>query len=222
MDYLEKKRKDDLIVNPTPRCACILVLDTSGSMAGDPIEELNNGLMNFLSEVREDELAQYSVELGIVAAGGGVREALPLTPIHLIEAVNYFEAGGDTPLGEAVETALNMLERRKTEYKRTGVPYYQPWLVLISDGEPNDNWEETAARARNMSAARKLVSLPVGVSSADLDVLSRFSSRPAKRLSGLKFREFFEWLSASMARVSSSASTTAQINLPPTDGWDSI
>ncbi|MDR1835548.1 MAG: VWA domain-containing protein [Fusobacteriaceae bacterium] len=222
MEELEQKRKDDLIVNPTPRCACILVLDTSGSMSGDPIQELNNGLMNFIEEVREDDLAQYSVEIGLITAGGGVRVEMPLTPVHLIEAVHYFEAAGDTPLGEGVDTALNMLEKRKNEYKQSGVPYYQPWLVLISDGEPNDSWEEAAGRAKNMSANRKLVSLPIGVSSANLDVLSMFSSRPAKKLAGLKFREFFQWLSASMARVSSSASTTAQINLPPTDGWDSI
>ncbi|MDR3259543.1 MAG: VWA domain-containing protein [Fusobacteriaceae bacterium] len=217
-----KERKDDLIVNPTPRCACILVLDVSGSMSGEPISELNKGFVNFIEEVKSDELAQYSVEIGIVTAGGGVRQELPITPVHLIEAVSTFQADGDTPLGGAVRTALHMLEGRKSEYKKKGVPYYQPWLVIISDGEPNDDWIEAANMAHEMSANRKLVVMAIGVSDANLDVLAKFSNRPAKKLAGLKFREFFIWLSASMARVSSSASTTSQVILPSTDGWDSI
>jgi uncharacterized protein YegL len=222
MEDLVKERKDDLIVNPTPRCACILVLDVSGSMSGEPISELNKGLLDFINEVKEDELAQYSVEVGIVTAGGGVRQELPITPVHLIETIDTFDADGDTPLGGAVRTALHMLNERKNEYKKKGVPYYQPWLVLISDGEPNDDWIEAANMAYTMSLNRKLVAMSVGVSDANLDVLAKFSSRPVKKLAGLKFKEFFVWLSASMARVSNSASTTSQVILPATDGWDSI
>ncbi len=73
-----------------------------------------------------------------------------------------------------------------------------------------------------MAKQRKLVVIPIGVKGANLTKLSAFSSRSAKSLAGLKFREFFEWLSASMARVSSSASTSAEINIPSTDGWDSV
>jgi uncharacterized protein YegL len=216
------RRNEDLIENPTPRCACILVLDTSGSMNGTPIGELNAGVVQFIGEVKSDELAQYSVELGCVTAGPDVQVQLQISPAHLIDAVRQFSANGGTPLGEAVDKALDMLEIRKNEYKSKGVPYYQPWLVIISDGAPNDSWQSAAARAKGMADNRKLVVMPIGVSGADLGILSRFSNRPAKALAGLKFREFFQWLSASMARVSVSGSTTASVNLPPTSGWDSI
>ncbi|GHT94648.1 hypothetical protein FACS1894141_1710 [Spirochaetia bacterium] len=223
----EKKRNDDLIVNPTPRCACILVLDTSASMNksvdGDsPINELNAGVAKFLEEVKTDELAQYSVELGVVTAGPNVVTQQPITPAHLIESVNPFSAGGNTPLGEAVEVALNMLDNRKAEYKRTGTPHYQPWLVIISDGKPTDSWQKSASRASVMANNKKLVVMPIGVSGADLSILSQFSNRPAKAIAGLKFSEFFAWLSASMARVSASASTSSQVNLPSTGSWDTI
>jgi len=66
------------------------------------------------------------------------------------------------------------------------------------------------------------VVLPIGVEGADLNILGQFSSRGAKKLQGLKFNEFFEWLSASMSRVSASASTSSSVKLPTTDGWDSI
>jgi uncharacterized protein YegL len=222
MNDLEIRRNEDLIENPTPRCACILVLDTSGSMGGTPIDELNQGLLQFIEEIKDDALAQYSVEVGIVTAGPDARTRMPLIPAHLIADVNTLDASGGTPLGEAVNMALDMLEARKNEYKSKGVPYYQPWLVLISDGAPTDNWQGAANKTRTMADNKKLVVMPIGVSGADLSVLSQFSSRPAKALAGLKFKQFFQWLSASMSRVSSSGSTVSQVNLPSTGGWDSI
>jgi uncharacterized protein YegL len=213
---------NDLIENPSPRCACMLVLDTSGSMSGDAIKELNAGLAQFIEEVKEDEFTAFSVEVGVITAGGRVIEQLSLTPAHQIESFRSLVADGDTPLGGAVNMALDCLEIRKNEYKKAGVAYYQPWLVLISDGEPTDNWQATAQRAQEMAKQRKLVVMPVGVKGANTTKLSAFSTRPAKSLEGLKFREFFEWLSASMTRVSSSASTSSAVNLPSTDGWDSI
>lgn len=213
---------NDLIENPSPRCACMLVLDTSGSMSGDAIKELNAGLAQFIEEIKEDEFTSYSVEVGVITAGGRVTEQLSITPAHQIESFRPLDADGDTPLGAAVNRALDCLENRKNEYKKAGVAYYQPWLVLISDGEPTDNWQSVAQRAQEMSKQRKLVVIPIGVKGANLTKLSAFSSRPAKSLAGLKFREFFEWLSASMARVSSSASTSAAIDIPATDGWDSV
>ena len=48
-------------------------------------------------------------------------------------------ANGNTPMGEGVRLALDLLDKRKQEYKDKGVDYYQPWLVLMSDGQPNGN-----------------------------------------------------------------------------------
>ena len=194
----------DLIDNPSPRCACILVLDTSGSMSGDPINQLNSGVHEFISSVQKDDLAKYSVELAILTAGMSIEEVMPFTIAKNIDYNSHFEANGLTPLGGAVEQALRMLEERKEEYRQTGTPYYQPWLVLISDGAPTDHWNN-----------KKLFSLAVGVNNADMSILSEFSNRPALKLQGLNFKDFFEWLSASMSRVSGSGSTAATVNLPP-------
>lgn len=213
---------DDLITNPSPRCACMLVLDTSGSMAGAPINELNAGLLDFVKAVQEDEVAACSVEIGVITAGSRVQELLPMTGASQIDHVQPLSASGATPLGEAVRLALRRLDERKVEYKRNGIAYYQPWLVIISDGAPTDQWTDAAASARNLSQQRKLVSLPLGVNTADMSVLGQFSSKPPKHLAGLRFREFFEWLSASMSQVSASNSTSAQVALPRTNSWDSI
>lgn len=215
--------QNDLIENPSPRCACTVILDTSYSMAGDRIRQLNQGLQLFLQEVHADEMTACTLEVSVITAGGKVREELPFTSALNIDSCQHFSANGSTPLGGAMDLALNNLSRRKAEYKKAGVPYYQPWVVMISDGGPNDSgWEQAAATAKQLSADGKLVSLTVGVEGADMADLGQFSHRPPVKLDGLKFTEFFMWLSASMARVSQSASTSASVELPPMDGWASI
>ena len=222
MNHLTLRDNSDLLDNPSTRCACMLVLDTSGSMAGAPIDELNAGLQAFIEAVRDDEIASYAIDLGVITAGGSVKEVLPFTSASTIDGHDNLQASGQTPLGQAVQLALERLEARKRQYKANGVAYYQPWLVIISDGAPTDAWQIAATQARQLSEQRRLVVMPVGVQGADLGILGQFSSRPAKQLGGLKFREFFEWLSASMSRVSSSNSTSASVSLPKTDSWDSI
>ncbi len=213
---------NDLIDNPSPRCACMVILDTSGSMDGTAIRELNSGIQHFIASVQQDEVAAYSVEIGVITAGANITEALPFTTANNIDGITQFYASGSTPLGRATELALQRLEERKKEYKRSGIAYYQPWLVIISDGAPTDSYNAAAQQAKALSEQRKLVVLPIGVEGADLNILGQFSSRGAKKLQGLKFNEFFEWLSASMSRVSASASTSSSVKLPTTDGWDSI
>ena len=220
--YEVMSMNDDLISNPSARCACMVILDTSASMSGAAIEELNRGIQHFIHSVQEDEVASYSVEIGVITAGARVTEALPFTTAMSISDMQPLSASGCTPLGEATELALQRLQQRKAEYKKAGVAYYQPWLVIISDGAPTDSYHQAASQAKQLSEQRKLVVLPIGVAGANMSILNEFSSRGAKKLDGLKFNEFFEWLSASMSQVSASASTSATVKLPSTDGWDSI
>lgn len=213
---------NDLIDNPTPRCPVALVLDTSGSMHGAPIQELNAGLQLFIDELKRDDLARWSVELSVFTAGGQAECLLEFTGIEHIAGVAPLDACGTTPLGQATQMALEALNARKAQYRKSGVAYYQPWLVIISDGEPTDVWQRAAQEANSLSVQRKLVSLPIGVAGANMHVLSQFSSKPAVALNGLKFRELFQWLSASMARVSASTSSDAAVSLPSMSGWGSI
>lgn len=213
---------NDLIENPSPRCAVALVLDTSSSMSGNPIRLLNEGVHLFIEEVKRDDLARWSVELAIYTFGSTVTQVMDFTSVDAIENAPSFSAAGLTPMGQAVEMALRALDARKRQYRSVGVTYYQPWMVLMSDGAPTDSWTQAARKARDLATNKKLVSLPIGVGDADLDTLSQFSNKPALRLEGLKFREFFLWLSASMARVSASTSSASEVTLPAVDSWASI
>jgi uncharacterized protein YegL len=115
------------------------------------------------------------------------------------------EAGGMTPMGQAVETALDMLEARKAEYRNAGVDYYQPWMVLMTDGIPTDDITEAARRVDELAESRKLTVFPIAIGDADTEVLKQLGGgRAPLRLQGLKFADFFTWLSRSVARVSQS------------------
>lgn len=172
--------------------------------------------------MRDDDFASYAVEVSVFTFGGNVCEALPFTPAYQISDCVELQAFGGTPMGGAVELAIERLAQRKAEYKKAGVSYYQPWLVLMSDGAPTDNWQSAAQRLRKMAEERKITVLSIGIGAgASLEILGQFSTRPAKALEGTKFREFFQWLSQSMERVSQSTPGTG-VPLGATDSWECI
>lgn len=133
------------------------------------------------------------------------------------------EAQGDTAMGEGVNLALDLLERRKQEYKDKGVDYYQPWLVLMTDGVPNGSNSEymrAVQRTVDMVNSRKLTIFPIAIGDeTDLSALNKFSpKRPALKLQGLKFGEFFSWLSKSVSKTSQSTPGES-VKLDPVSGW---
>jgi uncharacterized protein YegL len=134
--------------------------------------------------------------------------------------------GGSTNLGAGVNLALDLLARRKDEYKRAGIDYFQPWLVLMTDGQPTTN-EHIAAASRTctMEQQGKLVVFPVAIGlAADLPTLGMFSNKQqALRLKGLSFRDFFQWLSKSVSRVSQSRpGERIQLDVAGIKGWAEI
>ncbi|QQP88545.1 VWA domain-containing protein [Skermanella sp. TT6] len=220
----------ELIENPTARVPICLVLDASPSMEethyGDrqtPIEALNIGVQAFYEDISKDEMARYAADIAIVTFSdvsridtdfGSVERGAPMVSIH---------GGGGTSIGSGVELALDILERRKKQYKETGVDYYQPWLVLMTDGAPTDQTHHGAGRkVSDMVRQKKLIIFPIGVGSkADMQTLELFSpTRPPLRLQGLCFAEFFKWLSSSVAATSRSTPGEAvKLDVEGIKGW---
>jgi uncharacterized protein YegL len=210
---------DNFAENPEQRCPCVLILDRSSSMNGEPILQLNAGLVTFKDELAADSLAMKRVETAIVTFGPAHLEM----PFHT--APNFIPptltAQSDTPMGAAINLALDTLEARKAEYKANGISYYRPWVFLITDGGPTDSWQSAAARVREGEASRKFAFFAVGVDGANMDTLAQISTRQPLSLRGLKFRELFKWLSDSMAAVSRSTPGT-EVQLTAPTGWASV
>lgn len=211
-----------LAENPDPRAPCLLLLDTSASMGGEPIAALNEGLQVFKRDLMTDQLARRRVEIAVMTFGsGGVREIQ-----NFVTAEQWnppqLSAGGSTPMGEALRRGLELLRERKDMYRNAGLQYFRPWVFLISDGEPTDQIDEAARAARQEDAGNGLAFFVVGVERANLEKLGEIAppSRPPLKLKGLQFAELFLWLSQSQQRISHSR-VGDQLALPPV-GWSEV
>lgn len=225
MRYTDPMSELDLVQladNPDPRAPCLLLLDTSASMGGEPIQALNDGLRVFKQDLMTDELARRRVEIAVVTFGaGGVREIQNFVTADQWQPPEL-SAGGSTPMGEAIRRGLELLRERKDMYREAGLQYFRPWVFLISDGEPTDQFDEAARLARQQDAGHGLSFFVVGVERANLQKLAEIAppGRPPLKLKGLQFAELFLWLSQSQQRVSHSR-VGDQLALPPV-GWSEV
>ncbi|MBD2318859.1 vWA domain-containing protein [Phormidium tenue] len=210
--------------NPEPRCPCVLLLDTSGSMGGEKIAALNTGLQTFRDDLLQDNLASKRVEVAIVAFDSTVRVE------HEFATAEHFQAPtltaqGFTYTAAGINKALDLLQARKREYKDNGITYYRPWVFLITDGAPygEDAYllTQAAQRVKEEETNKRVAFFAVGVEGADMNQLQTMSLRSPIKLKGLSFREMFVWLSASMQRVSHSKPDEQVPLAPPTD-WMSV
>jgi len=191
----------EFVINTQPRCACVLILDTSGSMAGKRIDALNAGIKTFRDELAADPLASQRVEVAIVEFNTHARVVQ-----DFVTADEFFppslKATGTTDMAGGVNEALDLLQRRKRQYASNGVAYYRPWAFLITDGEIS-NPDQVAQRVSEEERKNGVSFFAVGVESANEDSLRTISAvRPPKMLAGLKFQELFLWLSSSLKAVS--------------------
>lgn len=220
---------NELVSNPTTRVPVCLCLDVSGSMGGSPINELNSGVRLFYDSIRDDEIAVYAAEICIVTFGDDSAEKLQdFSTLQSNQNPPHLNAGGMTPMGEAVNLALDLLEERKSQYQNNGVDYFQPWLVLMTDGAPNGSSSELQRainRTCDLINNKKLTIFPIGIGAdADMNVLKQFSpKRPPLKLQGLKFKEFFSWLSKSVSTTSQSMpGDEVRLDVDGIQGWGTL
>lgn len=238
-----------IISNPEPRCPCVLLVDCSGSMAEvvadvgpetggavfsdgksyrlvnggtSRIDLVNDGLRAYHADLLKDDLAPQRVEVSVIAFGGRVETVVPFTSAHDFLPPSL-TANGDTPMGSAIVRALDSIEERKQLYKQHGLHYYRPWIFLLTDGEPTDDWAAAAAKVREFEQNKRVAFFAVGVDGANFETLKQISVRQPLKLKGYSFREMFLWLSQSQRSVSHSRpGEEDHVKLESPIGWANL
>ena len=202
--------------NLEQKCLCVLVLDVSGSMRGDKLNSLNQGVRDFFTQIQTaDGVPESLIDQLEIAIMQYDEEVKILRDPKLLEdgelPPTLTERGSVTETVIAIEEAIKLVEDRKAFYKSTGQSYYRPWIIVMTDGEPYGNKasdadiEAISQRVMKETSSKKYMIMGIGVGSdANMDVLKKMTAGRAMALQGLKFGAFFEWLSNSLSVVASS------------------
>lgn len=187
--------------------ACVLLVDTSGSMQWDDrIGSLNRGIEKFINETNMDELARSRVDVSIISFNTTVTTVVPFTPLRDIQPVTL-TAEGCTCMGAAIEEAIHQVKARTTMYGQMGTPRFNPWIVMISDGAPTDSIEHACEMLEQerlrKDGKRRIKFIPVGVPGYSMEAMSKLAPQIIE-LENADFSHLFNWISKSMVLISNS------------------
>lgn len=188
------------------------------------MDELNTGLQRFVSDILADPLAKLAADVAVITFARTTTTVKEFGPIRESDSELKITTSqeNETLLGEAVELALAELDSRKRTYREHGVEYYQPWLVVMTDGVATSaRHRELEGRLKELTAARKLSVFVFGIGRADLSELCSISpGRAPMQVNEQKFPELFAWLSRSARTISMSVpGDGVSLAPPPEDVW---
>lgn len=196
-----------------PICFC---LDASGSMEAPTasgktrMEELNEAFEKFIRTMKANPDVSASADIAIIKFGGKPQIIKPFGPISSYEFSRIDAVHRSfTPLGEAIQVALKLFEVRKNAYKENGMKYFQPWLVVLTDGEPEgkealENMNIAINQTNNLEQNNKLVVFNIGIGSdVNFDMLRDLSLKRAEpiRAEETNLDELFSFLSSSSEAI---------------------
>lgn len=200
------------------RLPVYLLLDCSGSMSGEPIEAVRQGVRALVSDLRGDPQAVETAYLSVITFSSSANQVCPLTELLAFQEPNL-DASGSTSLGEA----LKLLERCLDKEVRKSTPNqkgdWKPLVFLMTDGQPTDSWEMAADRIKQKKVGN-IIACAAGAG-ADSSLLKRITEVVVEitNLQPEALKAFFKWVSSSIKTTSQSvAQVTADagpVNLPP-------
>ncbi len=223
---------DSLETNKAIRVPVVLLIDNSASMdvvvegqyeETDEIKQLDGktvrvvrggvslsdkvvtGVNTFYQIISNHFDAKKSCEIAIVSFSDEAKLVEDFSTIEYKKEFTRFDKmGNNTNMSLGIEEALRVLEERKRMYRQKGVDYYQPWLVLFTDGNPSDKIKEAQKKLKQMEKDNKLTIYVISLDKrVNMEVLKGFSNKKDPiELDEENFEKFFEWLGKSIATVS--------------------
>ena len=200
------------------RLPVYLLLDCSGSMSGDPIEAVRQGVRMLVSDLRGNPQALETAFLSVITFGSSAQQVCPLTELMSFQEPNL-DASGSTSLGEALKLLERCLDNEVRKSSPTQKGDWKPLVFLMTDGQPTDNWE-MAADSLKQRKLSNIIACAAG-SGADAQMLKRITEIVVEihNLQPDSLKAFFKWVSSSIKTTSQSVTQVvadgAPINLPP-------
>ena len=184
-----------------------LVLDTSGSMSGEPIQSVVNGMQMLVSGLRQDPQALESAFLSVVTFDSRAQQVVPLTDLASFQ-MPPLTASGTTALGEALSLVAQCAGNEVTKSTPVKKGDWRPLVFLMTDGVPTDDWRRGLA---NFQASRwGVVVCCAAGQDADTKILQQISECVVKLdiADSKTLAAFFKWVSASISTSSKSVNET--------------
>lgn len=202
----------------------VLLADVSGSMnAQGKIDVLNDAVAEMLDTFRAEDDSRAEIHVAVITFGqGGAKLHQPLAPASTLEWARM-TAAGNTPMGAALDLVTTIIEDRAQLPGRA----YRPTLILVSDGQPTDDWQPPLARLHSAERASKATRFAMGIGDdADPAMLSMFVGTPGVPVfqahEAREIKKFFRWLTMTVAQRSRSANPDSVIaaELTPLEDFD--
>ncbi|MDA3878505.1 MAG: VWA domain-containing protein [Halothiobacillus sp.] len=200
------------------RLPVYLLLDTSGSMQGEPIASVNVGLRTMMAALRQSPYALESVHISIVTFDITIKEVLPLTPL---ESVNLPEiqcpTSGATMMGAGLEEIVAKVQHEVKKSTPEAKGDWRPLLFVMTDGKPSDTmaFEEVIPKIKACHFST-IVACAAGPKS-DPSALHKLADQVVHMdtMDGSTFSSFFQWVTATVNSGSTSMGASTNLTLPP-------
>lgn len=202
-------------INDHKKCTLPLsvVISLTSNSQGKPVARVNASLERFFSELQASESLFSELELSILTSQEYVTVLRPLSSINKGILIPIFSAKGEQrALAQALEVSINMLRTKVAQAKKVGESCRRPWLLVITDGQGTDVWEDTSARLKHWSKDKSIIPVIINIGS-EVESLNEYSIVPPFQGVGKKLDTILKWVTDCIVKVSRADQGTV-VSLP--------
>ncbi|MDR2533893.1 MAG: VWA domain-containing protein [Tannerellaceae bacterium] len=200
------------------RLPVYLLLDTSGSMLGEPIEAVKNGMQELIASLRKDPYALETAYLSVITFDSSAKQVIPLTELTAFQAPEI-KASGATAMGEALSLLASKIDTEVTKSSQEIKGDWKPLVFIMTDGGPTDDWEKGLKELQKRKTGVVITCAAGPAAKTDTlkkisEIVVELATADSKSISA-----FFKWISSSVSagsrKVDSGSDLGGPSELPP-------